>query len=140
VPLQPATVGNLDAQIAAHAQRDYVDRIHAALAAHGLTSFAYHTIGAVTSQGKIVSMGGVQPDTACNVGGLRPAISLLIEVRGVGIGSAHFLRRVHTQLLAASTVIKTAAAQGSGLMRLITDREACVPEVPAEAISSSRLT
>jgi len=124
--LQPATVGNLDAQIAAHAQRDYVDRIHAALAAHGLTSFAYHTTSAVTSQGKIVSMGGVQPDTGRNVGGLRPAISLLVEVRGVGIGRAHFLRRVHTQLLAASTVIETAAAQGSGLMRLIADREAYV--------------
>jgi hypothetical protein len=124
--LQPATVGNLDAQIAAHAQRDYVDRIHAALAAHGLTSFAYHTTGPVTSQDKIVSMGGVQPDTGRNVGGLRPAISLLIEVRGVGIGRAHFLRRVHTQLLAATTVIETAAAQGSGLMRLIADTEAHV--------------
>jgi len=124
--LQPATVGNLDAQIAAHAQRDYVDHIHAALAEHGLSSFAYHTTGPITSQDKTVSMGGVQPDTGRNVGGLRPAISLLIEVRGVGIGRAHLLRRVHTQLLAATSVIETTAAQGSGLMRLIGDTEARV--------------
>src|SRR5215471_3407094 len=123
--VQAATVGNLDSQIAMHAQR-YVQRIRVGLGRNGLTSFVYHTTGAAEPEDKIVSMGGVQPDTGRNVGGLRPAISLLVEVRGVGIGRAHFLRRVHTQLLAASTVIETAAAQGSGLMRLIADREAYV--------------
>jgi hypothetical protein len=122
--LQPATVGNLDPAIAARAQQDYVDRIHAVLAANGLTSFAYHTTAASTPTDKVVSMGGVQPDTGRNVGGLRPAISLLIEVRGVGIGRAHFLRRVHTQVLAANTVIETAANQGAALIRLTRAAEA----------------
>jgi hypothetical protein len=117
--LQPATVGNLDAELADHAQRDYVERIHALLAANGLTSFAYHTTGSDDSQDKTVSMGGVQPDTGRNVGGLRPAISLLIEARGVGIGRAHFLRRVHTQVLAANAIIEIAAKQGVFLIHLV---------------------
>lgn len=116
--VQAATVGNLDPQIAIHAQRDYVQPIHAMLASNQLTSFGYHTTGAADPEDKIVSMGGVQPDTGRNVGGLRPAISLLIEARGVGIGRAHFLRRVHTHVLAANTVLETVAAKGGELIRL----------------------
>jgi hypothetical protein len=37
---------------------------------------------------------------------------MLLEVRGVGLGRAHFLRRVHTHVLAAMTVIETAARLG----------------------------
>jgi hypothetical protein len=121
--VQAATVGNLDSQVALHAQRAYVQRIHAAFASNGLTSFVYHTTGAVDPKDKIVSMGGVQPDTGRNVGGLRPAVSLLIEARGVGIGRAHFLRRVHTHVLAANTVIETAAAEGAQLIRLTREAE-----------------
>ena len=121
--VQAATVGNLDPQIAIHAQRHYVQRIHVGLGSNGLTSFAYHTTGAADPADKIVSMGGVQPDTGRNVGGLRPAISLLIEARGVGIGRQHFLRRVYTHVLAANTVIETAAAEGAELIRLTREAE-----------------
>jgi hypothetical protein len=121
--VQAATVGNLDPQIAIHAQRDYVQRIHAMFASNGLASFGYHTTGVADPEDKIVSMGGVQPDTGRNVGGLRPAISLLIEARGVGIGRAHFLRRVHTHVLAANTVLETAAAKGGELIRLTREAE-----------------
>src|SRR5690242_10129993 len=38
--VQAATVGNLDPQIAIHAQGHYVQRIYASLASHGLTSFS----------------------------------------------------------------------------------------------------
>lgn len=121
--LQPAGVGNLDPKIAAAAQAIYIERIKAALAAQGLSSFAYHTTSG-DPKDKVVAMGGVQPDTGRNVGGLRPAISMLIEVRGVGIGRAHFLRRVHTQALAALTVVETAAAQGPQLLALVRQAEA----------------
>ena len=120
--VQAATVGNLDSQIAMHAQR-FVQRIRVGLGRNGLTSFVYHTTGAADPEDKVVSMGGVQPDTGRNVGGLRPAISLLIEARGVGIGRAHFLRRVHTHVLAANTVIETAAAQRAQLIRLTREAE-----------------
>ncbi len=121
--LQPATVANLDPKVAAYAQTRFVDRIGTDLAAKGLTWFAYHTTAAGRKEDKTVSMGGVQPDTGRNVGGLRPGISMLIEVRGVGIGKAHFLRRVYTQVSAAQSVIETAASQGPALLKLVRDAQ-----------------
>ncbi|MDO9438853.1 M14 family metallocarboxypeptidase [Hydrogenophaga sp.] len=124
--LQPATVANLDPKVAAYAQTRFIERIGADLAGKGLTWFAYHTTAAGRKEDKTVSMGGVQPDTGRNVGGLRPGISMLIEVRGVGIGRAHFLRRVYTQVSAAQSVIETAASQGPALIRLVRDAQADV--------------
>jgi len=116
--LQPATVGNLDAAIAVSAQRDYIDAVQAAFTQAGLQGFKYHTTSGGKSADRTVSMGGVQPDTGRNVSGLHQAVSLLLEVRGVGLGRAHFARRVYTQVLAATTVIETAARQGPALMQL----------------------
>jgi hypothetical protein len=78
----------------------------------GLTSFAYYTTSPDPND-KVVSMGGVQPDTGRNTNGLRPAISLLLEVGGVGFGRAHLLRRVHTAVIAGITVAQVAAEQGN---------------------------
>ncbi|MGH6626955.1 MAG: hypothetical protein ACRECD_10520 [Burkholderiaceae bacterium] len=121
--LQPATVGNLDPQIAAVAQQHYVERIQAAFKQAGLAGFKYHTTAGASPHDKTVSMGGVQPDTGRNVNGLRPAISLLLEVRGVGLGRINFARRVYTQVLAASTVIEAAAQQGQRLIDLVATAE-----------------
>jgi hypothetical protein len=137
--LQPATVGNLDSAIALSAQRDYVDAIQAAFTQAGLQGFKYHTTSGGKSEDRTVSMGGVQPDTGRNVSALRQAVSLLLEVRGVGLGRAHFARRVHTQVLAATTVIETAAKQGPALMQLTAQAgqrakaEACHGDLVVEA-------
>lgn len=137
--LQPATVGNLDPAIAASAQRDYVDAIQTAFTQAGLQGFKYHTTSGGTSSDRSVSMGGVQPDTGRNVSALRQAVSLLLEVRGVGLGRAHFARRVQTQVLAATTVIETAARQGPALVQLTAQAgqraraEACHGELVVEA-------
>jgi hypothetical protein len=121
--IQAASVGNLDPSIAAAAQQDYVERLRRAWARNGLTSFAYHTTSPDPND-KVVSMGGVQPDTGRNTNGLRPAISLLLEVRGVGLGRAHLLRRVHTAVIAGITVAQVAAEQGNGLLALVRRAEA----------------
>jgi hypothetical protein len=137
--LQPATVGNLDSAIAVGAQRDYVDAIQSAFTQAGLQGFKYHTTSGGKSEDRTVSMGGVQPDTGRNVSALRQAVSLLLEVRGVGLGRAHFARRVYTQVLAATTVIETAAKQGQALMQLTAQAgqrakaEACHGDLVVEA-------
>ena len=137
--LQPATVGNLDAAIAVGAQRDYVDAIQSAFTQAGLQGFKYHTTSGGKSEDRTVSMGGVQPDTGRNVSALRQAVSLLLEVRGVGLGRAHFVRRVQTQVLAATTVIETAARQGPALLQLTAQAgqrakdEACHGDLVVEA-------
>ncbi len=116
--VQAAGVGNLDPGIANAAQRGYLERIQGAWTSQGLNSFVYFT-ASTSATDKVVSMGGVQPDTGRNVNGLRPAISLLIETRGVGIGRAHLLRRVHTAVVGAMTVLATAADQGTALLQLV---------------------
>jgi hypothetical protein len=137
--LQPATVGNLDPQLAVVAQAQYIEGIQTAFSKAGLTAFKYHTTASGSVNDKSVAMGGVQPDTGRNVSGLRPAISLLLEVRGVGLGRSNFARRVYTQVLAASTVIETAARQGQSLIDLIATAEnnaiaqACRGDVVVEA-------
>ncbi len=67
---------------------------------------------------KKVSMGGVQPDTGRNINGLRNAVSLLVETRGGGIGRAHLLRRVHTHVVAVTSVLQSAAAHADDLLKL----------------------
>ncbi len=116
--LQAATVGNLNPHLGQLAERDFVEGARSALQANGLTTFWYHTSSS-DGANKVVSMGGVQPDTGRNVYGLRNAVSLLIETRGVGIGRAHYARRVNTHVLATLAVIQTAANQGRDLLQAI---------------------
>jgi hypothetical protein len=61
----------------------------------------------------------VVPDTGRNIAGLRNAVSFLIETRGVGIGRAHFKRRVQTHLIAMNSMLDSAAANGPALMALV---------------------
>ncbi|MEO8134939.1 MAG: hypothetical protein ABI831_13275 [Betaproteobacteria bacterium] len=63
---------------------------------------------------KTVSMGGVQPDTWRNIGGLSNAVSFLLETSGVGIGRAHFKRRVRTHEVAMESLATCRAAARVG--------------------------
>lgn len=129
VLLQAATVGQLHPGIARAAEDEFLAKIRAALAAAGQRTSVYYT----TSQDpddKVVSMGGVQPDTGRNVNGLRQAVSILIETRGVGIGRAHLARRVHAHVTAALAVIEEAARQGPAL---VVRAQAADREVAAQA-------
>ena len=87
------------------------------LNARGLSSEWYHTTSADPDDRK-VAMGGVQPDTARNVNGLRNAVGLLVETRGVGLGRAHLLRRVQTQVTALGSVLRSAAEHAADLQKL----------------------
>ncbi len=114
--LQAATVGNLSA-IVNTAQARYLLAAHNALEKAGHRMADYHT-ASTDPKDLVVSMGGVNADTGRNVAGLRNAISLLIETRGVGIGRAHFARRVHSHVLASMALIETAASEGSTLLQM----------------------
>ncbi|NRF70266.1 peptidase M14 [Aquincola sp. S2] len=140
--LQPATVGNLDPGLSAATRREFVERLHAAWATQGYSSDDYQT-GSSDPKDRVVSMGGVQPDTGRNTAGLRPAVSLLVEVRGIGLGRAHLLRRVHAHVVAAASVIDTAAALGPRLLALVeqagrdTAAQACQGELVIAARHSN---
>ncbi len=136
--LQAATVGNMDAGVANLSLHEFVATARSALESQGLKTFWYHTTSNDASN-KVVSMGGVQPDTGRNVYGLRHAVSLLIETRGVGIGRAHYARRVHSHVLAALAVLKSAGTQGPALVQAVaaarqaTSNAACTGDMVVQA-------
>jgi hypothetical protein len=81
-------------------------------------------------------MGGVQPDTWRNIGGLRNAVSFLLETRGVGIGRAHFKRRVRTHELTMEALLRTAAADPAAVHAMAA---AAASEVVASACHGSHV-
>lgn len=123
--LQGATVGNLSPAVARETEAAFLAPVRRALAAEDLRVFTYHTTSPDAAD-KVVSAGGVQPDTGRNVNGLRQAVSILIETRGVGLGRAHLGRRVHTHVTAAMTVVAQAARRGPRLVALTRAADAAV--------------
>jgi hypothetical protein len=114
--LQAASVANLSPSVQA-AQSRYLDVARTALIAAGHRVAEYHTSSA-DAKDLAVAMGGVNADTGRNVGGLRNAISLLLETRGIGLGRAHYGRRVQSHVVAALAIIETAAQDGPALVAL----------------------
>ena len=115
--IQYATVSNLPPALTEASERMFRQPLLGALDAAGLRTSWYYTTAYDVSDRK-VSMGGVVPDTGRNIAGLRNAISFLIETRGVGIGKAHFKRRVQTHLIAMRSVLASAARERDTLLSL----------------------
>lgn len=112
--LQYATTANYPEFLTKASQEWYHQPMVAALKAQGLTSDWYYTTS-TNPDDKRISMGGTQPDTGRNVHGLKNAVSLLIETRGVGIGRMHIQRRVHSQVTAIVSALRSTADRASNL-------------------------
>ena len=88
-------------------------------------------------------MGGVQPALARNAFGLRHAVSVLLESRGMDLGRLHFERRVHSHVVALSSLLHSAAEHASALRALQAEageaprRQACDGELVIEAATTS---
>jgi hypothetical protein len=115
--IQYATVGNLPPALTIQADARFRAAILAALDGAGLKPHWYFTTEAGSSD-RTVSMGGVQPDTWRNVGGLRNTVSFLLETRGVGIGRAHLRRRVRTHELTMEALLRTTATDPAEVLAL----------------------
>ncbi|MCL4695549.1 MAG: peptidase M14 [Burkholderiaceae bacterium] len=115
--LQYATTANLPVSLTEAAETWFRQPLVAALTRAGLTQEWYYTNALVPGDLRL-AMGGVQPDTARNVHGLRNAISILLETRGVGIGRLHLARRVHTHVVALTSILTEAAARAGDLLVL----------------------
>ena len=140
--LQYATTANVPEFLTKAAEEWYRRPILAALKAQGLSSEWYYTTSSDLLDKKI-SMGGAQPDTGRNVGGLKNSVSLLIETRGVGLGSLHIQRRVHTHVTAIASVLASTAQRAAELSQLrpYLDKEvsalACKEDAVVQAASTS---
>ena len=115
--IQYATVPNLPSAITDAAEQLFRLPLLKAFDEAGLRHSWYYTSSYDPSDRK-VSMGGVVPDTGRNIAGLRNAVSFLLETRGVGIGRAHFKRRVNTHLVAMNSILASAARNADALLAL----------------------
>ena len=134
--VQYATTANLSEFMGRASEEWFRRPLVSALAGQSLTSEWYYTT-ATDPQDKRIAMGGTQPDTGRNVFGLRNAVSLLIETRGVGIGRMHLQRRVHTQVTAIASVLQNAAQRADDLVKLRSymDREAAGQACRGEVVT-----
>lgn len=115
--LQYATTANYAPALSEASERWFMQPLQQALTREGLTHEWYYTNQ--TAPGDLrLNMGGMQPDTGRNVNGLKQAVSLLLDSRGVGIGRLHLQRRVHSHVVALRSVLDSAAAQSAALVEL----------------------
>jgi hypothetical protein len=88
---------------------------------------------------RTLTMGSVGPQVGRNAGGLRNAVSLLVETRGGGMGRVDLKRRVNTHVTAVHNVLTSAARHADDLVKLrqFVEREttalACRGDVVLEA-------
>jgi hypothetical protein len=115
--IQYAMVANMAPFVTKASEEWFRKPLLQGLGAQGLSNEWYYTTSTDLADKK-VSMGGVQPDTGRNVDGLRNAVSFLIETRGGGLGRAHLLRRVHTHVVAISSILQSAALHADDLVKL----------------------
>ena len=139
--LQYATTANIPEFLTKAAEEWYRRPLLAALKTQGLSTEWYYTTSTDLADRKI-SMGGTQPDTSRNVNGLKNAVSLLIETRGVGIGRLHIQRRVHTHVTAITSVLASTAQRASDLnqLRPYLDKEVSAQACKDEAIVEAAAT
>jgi len=114
---QYAMTANLPPALARASEQWFRQPLLAATAGEGLTLEWYHA-SSTAPDDKRLSMGGTQVDTGRNVNGLRSAVSLLLESRGVGLGRWHFARRVHSHVVALRSILDSAARHAQALAAL----------------------
>jgi len=115
--LQYAMTANLP-DFTTRASEEWFRRpVLAALKREQLSSEWYYTTSSDPAD-KLVSMGGVQPDTSRNVNGLKNTVSFLVASRGAGLGRVHIQRRVHTQVTAIASLLASAASRAQDLAKL----------------------
>jgi hypothetical protein len=138
---QYATTANLPEFLTKAAEEWYRRPILAALKGQNLSTEWYYTTSSDLADKKI-SMGGTQPDTGRNVNGLKNAVSLLIETRGVGIGRLHIQRRVHTHVTAITSVLASTAQRANELhqLRPYLDKEVSAQACKEQAVIEAGAT
>ncbi|HET7031912.1 MAG TPA: M14 family metallocarboxypeptidase [Casimicrobiaceae bacterium] len=127
-----ATNPNVPVELTRYADATYKSAITAALDAAGYKHGWYFTTS-YRETDKRVQMGGLAPDISRNTFGLQGSISFLLETRGVGIGRDHFLRRVHTHVVALEAVLRTTAANPERVMRTVAAIREAIARAPVAA-------
>ena len=115
--LEHATVANTPEFVTKAATQWYLEGMRKSLQAQKLTTDWYYTTSTDLAD-RSLSMGGAQPDTGRNVNGLKNAVSLLVETRGVGMERVDIQRRVHAQVTAIDSALRITSERASQLRQV----------------------
>jgi hypothetical protein len=126
-------------RVTALADQLFLPAIEAAAASAGLTAYVYQTSPNARPDDKTVATGGNAAGIARNAFGLMGAVSILLETRGVGVGTQGFQRRVATHYLAAIGALRAAAADPARLRRAVTEARAEAAASRAEIVVAHRV-
>ncbi len=110
--VQIATTPNLAPSIVRFSEEAFRQPLWRDLEREGLSVDWYYVRGAADGR---LAMGGVQPALARNAYGLRHAVSVLLESRGMDLGRLHFERRVHSHVVAVTSLLRSTAANAGVL-------------------------
>lgn len=137
--IQYATTANVPEFLTKAAEEWFRRPLLTALNAQNLSAEWMHRLkfDGPVAIGKKLTMGSVQPGNARNAGGLKHAVSLVIESRGgAELGMLHLQRRVHTHVTALTSVLASTAQRSSelGQLRAFIDKEAASQACQGEAV------
>ncbi|MCD2512201.1 M14 family metallopeptidase [Comamonas endophytica] len=117
VQLQYAGTANQH-EIITKAAREWVQEPMSAALRDAQLSSDWYATTATDPQSMVMSMGSIAPDTLSNSNALRNALGLTVRTRGVGIGRAQLQRRVHGQVVAISSALRSTADRASELAQV----------------------
>jgi hypothetical protein len=112
-----ATTANLPEFLTKAAEEWFRQPLLSALNAEGLSSEWPHRT-AKTQADKTIAWGDLQADSSVNVNGLKNRISLTVASRGADLERSHIQRRVHAQVTAIASVLRSTAERASELAQL----------------------
>ena len=117
VQLQYAGTANVH-EFVTKAVREWIQEPMSTALTNAQLSSDWYATTSPDSQALALSMGSIAPDTLRNASALRNSLGLLVRTRGVGIGRAHLQRRVHSQVVAMSSALRSTADRASELAQV----------------------
>jgi len=141
VLLQYAATAGVPEFITKAAQEWYYPALTNALTQAGLSHEWYYSTRDAAEAQRITS-GSTLADSLHNASSLKNAIGLRISTRGADLGQIHIQRRVHAQVIALSSALRTTAERASQLEQIRTfvardtANQACQGEMPLHATAT----
>jgi len=117
VQLQYAGTANAH-EIITKAAREWLQEPMSAALNNAQLSSDWYASTSADPQALALSMGSIAPDTLRNSAALRNALGLMVRTRGVGIERAQLQRRVHGQVVAISSALRSTSDRASELAQV----------------------
>lgn len=117
VMLQPASAPNVPDFVTKAALEWFVQPMLKSLDTERLTHEWLHTLTA-TAGTLTAETGNAYPDSLRNLAGLSNSVGVAVASRGIGLGHQHAQRRVHSLVVALSSVLRSTAERSGDLRQV----------------------